>query len=155
MGRPAAIGLVNAAQGVIVEPLSTNSLSVTWDDMIRLNGYGLQVSPAALELTVNWQALRNIPTSYKVFVHVIDPATNAVVAQDDSVPRHWTRPTDTWQPNEVIADTITVPLSEVPPGKYQIYIGMYDPATGERLAISAADRPRHPDDALFIADFQH
>ncbi|CAG0930996.1 hypothetical protein TFLX_01951 [Thermoflexales bacterium] len=157
VGQSAAIGLVtaNTSQDVTIEPLSTNRLSATWGDMIRLNGYGLQVSPATLELTVNWQALRNIPTSYKVFVHVVDPATNAVIAQDDSVPQHWTHPTDTWEPDEIIVDTITVPLSEVPPGKYQINIGMYDPATGERLAISSTDGQRHSDEAVFITDFQH
>ena len=146
---------IDTSQGVAVESLSTNNLNATWGDVIRLNGYGLHVSPAALELKVRWQALHSMPTSYKVFVHVVDPATNSVVAQDDSIPQHWTHPTNTWQPDEVVVDSISVPLSKVAPGKYQIFIGLYDPETGERLTASSADGQRHPNDSVFITEFQH
>ncbi len=100
VGRPAAIGsvIIDSSRRVAVESLPTNNLSASWGNVIRLNGYGLRVSSDSLELTVYWQAVRSMPTSYKVFVHVVDPATHAVVAQDDSVPKHWTHPTDTWSP---------------------------------------------------------
>jgi hypothetical protein len=155
--QAAPIGLVNidATQSINVESLSNNSLSATWGNLIRLSGYGLQASPASLELTVHWEALQAVPNSYKVFVHVIDPVSHSVVAQDDSVPQHWTHPTNTWQPGEVIVDTISVPLSEVAPGKYQVFIGMYDEATGERLAAFSADGQRHPNDSVFVTTFQH
>jgi hypothetical protein len=157
VGESVAVGNVNVEtpQRVTVESLPTNNLNAIWGDVIRLNGYGLRVSSDSLDLTVYWQALRSIPDSYKVFVHVIDPATNTIVAQDDSVPRHWTHPTNTWQPGEVVADTIAIPLSDVAPGEYHLFVGLYDAATGERLPTTSTDGQQHPDDSVFITAFQH
>jgi hypothetical protein len=157
VGPAAAIGLVNVdpAQRVTVESLPTHNLKAVWGDVIRLNGYGLGVASDSLELTVYWQALRSMQTSYKVFVHVVDPVTGAIVAQDDSVPRHWTHPTNTWQPGEVVEDTLAVPLSGVAPGEYQLFIGLYDAVTGERLAAFSTDGQRQPDDAVLITAFRH
>jgi hypothetical protein len=129
-------------------------LNAIWGDLIRLNGYGLRAASDSLELTVYWQAMRNIPDSYKVFVHVVDPTTNSIVAQDDSIPRHWTYPTNTWQPGEVVEDTIAIPLSGVGSGEFKIFVGLYNAATGERLPAFSTDGQRYPDDSVFITTFQ-
>ncbi len=157
VGQSAPIGSVNVdtSQRVTVESLPTNNLSAVWGDVIRLNGYGLRVSSDSLELTLYWQAMRSMQDSYKVFVHVIDPATNSVVAQDDSVPRHWTYPTNTWQPGEVVEDTIAIPLSGVASGEYYLFVGLYDAATGERLPAFSTDGQQHPNNSVFITAFHH
>jgi hypothetical protein len=157
LGQAAAIGLVtvDTAQHLNVEALPAHIVNAVWGDVIRLNGYGLGVSSDSLALTIYWQALRRMQASYKVFVHVVDPVTNAIVAQDDSVPRHWTSPTNTWQPGEVVEDTLTVPLSGVAPGEYQLFIGLYDAATGERLAAFSTDGQRQPNDSVLLTAFQH
>jgi hypothetical protein len=43
----------------------------------------------------------------------------------------------------------------VAPGEYQLFIGLYDAATGERLAAFSTDGQRQPDDAVLITAFQH
>jgi hypothetical protein len=156
-GSSAAIGNVNVdtPQHVTVESLPTNSLNAVWGDVIRLNGFGLRAASDSLELTVYWQAMRSMQNSYKVFVHVIDPVTNSIVAQDDSIPRHWTYPTNTWQPGEVVEDTISIPLSGVASGKYKVFVGLYDAMTGERLTAFSADGQQQPNDSVFITAFQH
>lgn len=156
VGQSAAIGnvSVDTPQRVTVESLPTNNLNAVWGDVVRLNGYGLRVSSDSLELTVYWQAMRSMQESYKVFVHVIDPATNSIVAQDDSVPRHWTYPTNTWQPGKVVEDTIAIPLSGVGSGEFKILVGLYNAATGERLPAFSTDGQRYPDDSVFITTFQ-
>ncbi|MEE8392249.1 MAG: glycosyltransferase family 39 protein [Anaerolineae bacterium] len=144
-GAPAAASLIH------VNPLQpAHPLPTRWADVIFLHGYDLQQSAAALDLTLYWQAQRQIDTSYKVFVHLIDPATGAAVVQDDAVPRHWTYPTTNWQSGEVVEDTITLPLDDVPPGRYHLVIGLYDPATGERLPAYSADGARYPGDAVLL-----
>ena len=131
-----------------VEPLQPAFLlEATWADTVLLHGFDLQQSIEALELTVYWQALQEMDISYKVFVHLIDPASGRHIAQDDAVPRRWKYPTTEWTRNEVVDDTILLPLDGVPQGRYDLVIGLYDPETGERLPAFSAQGTRYPDDA--------
>jgi hypothetical protein len=101
-----------------------------------------------LELTVYWEALQEMGISYKVFVHLIDPATGSPVVQDDAAPRRWMYPTTEWTRNEVVEDTILLPLDGVPQGQYDLVLGLYAPETGERLPAFSAQGNRYPDDAV-------
>jgi hypothetical protein len=76
--------------------------------------------------------------SYKVFVHLVDPTTGDIVVQDDAVPRRWTYPTTWWERGEVVGDTISLPLHEVPLGQYHLVLGLYDKKTGQRLPVYSA-----------------
>ena len=89
-----------------------------------------------LIFTPTWKAVMPIDTNYKVFVHVFDPETEKVVAQSDAMPRHDTYATSRWVVGEVVSDTIVLPLDAMPPGSYRIAIGLYDPATNDRLSVS-------------------
>jgi hypothetical protein len=89
-----------------------------------------------------------VDVSYKVFVHLIDPASGRPVVQDDAVPRRWTYPTTEWTRNEVVEDKIILPLDGVPQGHYDLVIGLYDPETGERLPAFSAQGNQYPDDAV-------
>ena len=109
---------------------------MTFGDQIRLLGYDLTRDDRALTLNLAWQALRDIDQNYKVFVHVFDPATEKIVAQSDVMPRNNTYPTSRWISGEVITDTITLSLTDVPPGAYRVAIGLFD-ETG-RLPISGS-----------------
>jgi hypothetical protein len=146
LGRPADLGRLEVGA---LEP--THSLQALLGDALRLRGYDLEQPEAGLELTLYWQARREMSTSYKVFVHLSDPATGEVVAQDDAVPRRWTYPTTRWIANEVVRDVIQLPLEDLPAGRYRLTMGCYDPATGERLPAYGADGERYPDDAVPLA----
>jgi hypothetical protein len=56
------------------------------------------------------------------------------LAQADSQPLRGTYPTSFWDVGEILLDPyeLAVP-SGVPPAEYGLYVGMYLPATGERL----------------------
>jgi hypothetical protein len=86
--------------------------------------------------------------SYKVFVHLVDQSTGAIVAQDDAVPRRWTYPTTLWEPGEVVADTIVLSLGAVSKGRYLLQVGLYDPADGERLPAYSPGGEAYPDRAV-------
>jgi hypothetical protein len=45
-------------------------------------------------------------------------------------------PTSWWAPGEVFSDLVTVDLSGVDSGEVNVEVGLYDPATGERLPIT-------------------
>jgi hypothetical protein len=76
---------------------------------------------------------------YKVFVHLLDPATEVIVAQDDAMPRQNQYPTSWWAEGEVVSDEITLSLKDVPPGRYRLALGVYDPQTMDRLAAVGPD----------------
>jgi len=124
-----------------------NPLDVRFGDTIRLWGYDWQAGEGedseisylnpggALRLTLFWQATDRVKTSYSVFTHLTD-AQARIWAQRDSIPQGGDFPTDAWMAGDVITDrySILVP-AETPPGDYLLIVGMYDPATGQRLPI--------------------
>jgi hypothetical protein len=98
-----------------------------------LTGYKAQPAPDNLELTFYWQALQQMETSYKIFVHVHDPNRNELITQLDTYPVGWTYLTNQWQVGELVEDKILLPLQELPRGSYQLFVGFYDEESGERL----------------------
>ena len=92
--------------------------------------------PGGVEVTVYWQAMAEMKSSYKVFAQVLD-SSGRLVAQDDSVPNKGESPTTGWVVGEVIADEhrITLPDS-LPDGDYSIITGLYDELSGERLQVA-------------------
>lgn len=99
---------------------------------------GLQ-APATLTITLAWQAEAEIETSYRVFLHLLGPQ-GALLTQSDGEPAHWTRPTLGWAPGEVVLDERVLEIpADAPPGPYRLVTGLYDPATGDRLALPGGD----------------
>ncbi|MCS7062070.1 MAG: glycosyltransferase family 39 protein, partial [Anaerolineae bacterium] len=96
-------------------------------------------STGLIPLELRWRALRPLSARYKVFVHV--GALDAPpAAQSDGEPVGGLFPTDAWQTGQPIVDRRAVWLShELPAGRYGIYLGLYDGATGQRLPITVPD----------------
>jgi hypothetical protein len=89
--------------------------------------------PERLRVTLLWQARRQMGASYKVFVHLEDE-TGARRAQADAVPLSGVYPTSRWSVGETVRDYLDLDLPPgLPPGRYVLRIGLYDPATGRRL----------------------
>ena len=108
-------------------------------NLVQLIGYDLDTRRARpggrLPITLYWQALAPISTSYQVFTHLESDQTG-LIAQADGVPVCWTYPTDLWRPGQIIADqhAITIP-PEALPGRYPLQIGLYLADTFERLEL--------------------
>jgi hypothetical protein len=108
---------------------------------VTLLGYDMDLSRAEeLRLTLYWHCDARLPADYTTFVHVRDRSgpdsaqTETIVAQMDSPPANGTYPTSLWEPGEIIRDSVQVPLpSGIPPGEYEVIVGLYDFATGGRL----------------------
>jgi hypothetical protein len=78
---------------------------------------------------------------YKFFVHLEDATSGALVTQADVVPREWTYPTSQWRVGEIVPDEIVLSLEGVPEGEYRLWVGVYQPDTGERLPIDNVFAP--------------
>ena len=95
---------------------------------IRLKGYAItpEAQPGgAILLTLLWESLRPVDQSYHVFVHLLDER-GTIAAEKDGQPVQWTRPTNSWQTGEQIADRYGILLPETfAPGRYTIAVGLY------------------------------
>jgi len=98
----------------------------------------------SLTTTLIWRAESETNTSYHVFLHLIGPDGN-LVAQSDSIPAGWTRPTTGWLPGEYITDVhpLTVPPG-TPAGDYTLFAGLYAPGS-DVLSSSKGERVTAPD----------
>jgi hypothetical protein len=93
-----------------------------------------------VEMTLYWRARAATTTSYAVSVQVFGD-NKTIVAQADTVPGGGAFPTTNWRPGEVIADRYTIQLpANLPPGAYQVVMGLYDPVSGTRLSTSIGDQ---------------
>ena len=127
-------------------------------DRVALLGYDLDkvtVKPnGTLHLTLYWQALAEMETSYTVFVHLLD-AQNRTWGQKDNPPVEGTYPTTSWLPGEVVIDEYEIVVGAMAPaGEYQIEVGMYDLATMLRLPAFGEQGNPLPDDRILLGKVQ-
>lgn len=97
----------------------------------------LSVRPGiTMHVTLYWEAIDYIQTPYSVYIHLLDES-GGIIAQLDSAPQGGDFPTQEWMPGDIIADPYSIVIpADTQPGEYTMIVGMYDPATGERLPVT-------------------
>ncbi len=127
----------------------------TLGQKVRLLGYDLAEDKAkageALRLTLYWQALAPMQTSYTVLAQLLDSA-GKVVAEQESIPAGGARPSSGWVLHEILTDPHEIALpADLPPGGYGLVVGLYDKATGARLPAYDASGARLAEDRISLA----
>lgn len=117
---------------------------------IELLGYRLvetEVTPGqTAPVWLYWQSVAPLDKDYTIFVHLVGPG--GLQSQVDRQPLYSLWPTGRWFPYSLVTDRFDLPIPEATPGGvYQLYVGMYDLKTGQRLPMAKADLPV-VDDAL-------
>lgn len=135
--------------------LLEGSTAPTFGGSLQLLGYELDQAEEAIDLVLHWRLLRRMHTDYKFFVHLYESTGDVIVSQRDVMPHDWTHPTSNWEMGEMVRDVIVVPLEGVPPGRYCLAVGVYDPATGERLLLGDAEGASKPLDRLVLVELLH
>jgi hypothetical protein len=154
--EPVTLGAVwvQSAERSFDVPEMGTEYAVTLGDEVKLLGYDLapgSVKPGEnIYVTLYWQGQRKMEASYKVFVHVYDREGN-IVAQRDWLPGLGVKPTSGWEVGEVVADRHIVGLEEgLAAGEYKVAVGMYEEASGERLAMYGPDGERLDQDRIIL-----
>lgn len=106
-------------------PEQISPMAATFADQIALRGYTLSQQAGQLNLTLYWQALAAGQEDYLRFVHLLDPAGGPPLSQSDGMPRANSYPTSQWAIGEVVSETVTLMVGDVPAGAYQLAIGLY------------------------------
>ena len=71
---------------------------------------------------------------------MLDASGQQVVAQRDAEPQDGKAPTTAWVPGEVIDDEYAIRLpGSLASGDYSLEVGVYDPRSGDRLALANGD----------------
>lgn len=135
-------------------PPVTRPVDVIFGNAIRL--VGLDLPPASAQLTttlpvtVTWQALTEVDTSYTAFVHLLGP-DERVLAQEDHIPGRGANPTDTWIAHEVIQDRFDLPLPDpLPAGSLTLEIGLYDALASGYPRLPITQGPGSPGNAVRV-----
>jgi hypothetical protein len=85
---------------------------------------------------LRWRGAAEMTQAYKVFVHVLDPTGERVVAQRDAEPQDGRAQTTGWVVGEVIDDEYAIMLpAGLGSGEFPVEIGVYDSRSGDRLRL--------------------
>lgn len=139
------VGNIRLAAYAVNRSLAPAGSGAAWQTGISLASARADLSEVRrgdiIPLALTWTALSAPASNLSVFVH-LGLADGPPVAQNDGAPGAGFRPTTSWRPGEAIIDQRGVLITPAtPPGRYTLFVGLYDPATGQRLKLtSGADR---------------
>lgn len=106
-----------------------------------------------VRVDLQWRSDSERLTADSILLHVIDQSNGALITDGDHQPLYDSHPFDAWQRGELVLDTYWVALPpDLPPGTYQIRVGIYDRSTGQRRAI-ADPRNDSGGDSLMLDTF--
>ncbi len=139
------VGDVRFATYAMHPSLTPANAGAVWAGGITLTSALVDLSGARaggiIPLALTWTAASAHSANLNVLVH-LGPPEGAPVDQNDGQPANGYRPTTTWRAGEAVRDLRAVRVgTDTPPGEYTLFVGLYDPDTGERLKlVSGADR---------------
>ncbi|MBE2195565.1 MAG: glycosyltransferase family 39 protein [Anaerolinea sp.] len=137
-------------------------------ELVDMELTSLKLSPGdTLYLTNYWWSLRPATLDYSIFVHLWDANAQKLVASWGGQPvegawsvwkdvpgAHFSvaYPTRLWQVGELIKDEWRMLIPpDVPPGRYELRVGMFEPISGERLPVIQEGQTR---DSIFVNWFE-
>ena len=136
---------INAPERIFEQPEVETAVNATFfssdnQPLITLIGHKIENPKSEIQnhpISLLWQANTETPTSYRVFIHLVDN-NGQILSQADGEPAGWTRPTTGWAVGEFILDNHQLALPESLPDHLELRVGLYDPATGQRLQTETA-----------------
>ncbi len=136
-----APGMVDVAVGRLKTPPPLSDVPETqgtiFGEAIRLRQVLVPDQLAAgetLDVKLVWESLTAVTEDYTVFVHLLNP-DGTLAAGNDGQPVDGRYLTSFWSPGEHITDERRW-QPDLPPGTYQLEVGLYRLESGERLPVS-------------------
>ncbi len=110
---------------------------VEFEGVGRFRGYDYSVSWETLNLRCFWESLAPTEGDFSVFVHLLDPQTGTIVAQDDHLLFDRVYPTSMWQAGRLVAESRQIILPAAYTGSSLLLrVGLYQGAT--RLSVTSS-----------------
>jgi 4-amino-4-deoxy-L-arabinose transferase-like glycosyltransferase len=104
-----------------------------------------------LSFVSEWFVRNPIAYPRRIFVHLIDPRTGQIISQHDGLDS----PTRFWHVGDLLLQLhiLSIP-SDTPLGKYELWIGLYDPVTGQRVMQTDFNHTQSPSDQYLLGTIQ-
>lgn len=123
-----------------------NTTNIPYGEVVVLRGYNIIPSVDYWQpgrdiiLETFWEPQQTTSVDLKLFVHLLGPTNvdgSPLWGQDDHLPQNGQLSSQTWETNMLFRDAshVTIP-ADAPAGDYAVTVGLYDPATGERIPIN-------------------
>lgn len=135
--------MIQAPERLLMEPDFETAIRADFGGLIELVGYSIETDnsdpQSPIRINLVWQGNQEMPTSYRVFVHLLDE-DGQILSQSDAEPADWTRPTTGWAIGEYVVDQhqLTRPAGE-PLDRLSLRVGLYDAQGNERLGTGSTD----------------
>lgn len=112
---------------------------------IRLLGYdadSLTIEPPGhLRLTLFWQALSEVDANYHVRLRLVSESGHVWLEEEGRHPVNGYYPTVAWRPEEIVPDFHELVISKaLPPGAYELEVGLFPPFSQESIAVAQIGR---------------
>jgi hypothetical protein len=162
-GQPLPIDGFGASQAVlgaveVTRPASSSSQPALADfgplRLVQAATPAAAVSPGdAIPLELLWQAAPDFQAEPLVVVAQLLDQDGQVAANLEAEPLSGRYPTAQWQPSELVRDrhTLAVP-ADLAPGSYQLVVGLYRAADGQRLTAPSGLFGWRATDALVVSE---
>jgi hypothetical protein len=124
-----------------VEPVHVNLEDSV--ELLAFNVDGAVYHPGdTVQVTLYWRALRGLDQDLKSSVQLADTGVSDPLAQHDGDPGGGYTPTTRWLPGELVPDRHYLNLpADLAPGRYRLWVAMYDFSTVRNLAVVSAEVP--------------
>lgn len=134
-----------AAPGPALSVTEQDAALYSFEDIYLLD-YVLEINADTLTLETSWgTGIRSVRAPRTAFIHVVD-TSGEIVAQLDEPLGEEIYPAFLWGDNErTFVGTYSLSLTDIEPGNYHVYLGLYHPETLARLSV--VDR-----EGVFLAD---
>ncbi|HLT28530.1 MAG TPA: hypothetical protein VK013_00700 [Myxococcaceae bacterium] len=119
-----------------------------FDDRLELVGAefkpGRLTPGGAVEVTVYYLVRSELSSDQEVFVHVEDPSGQMNRFVLDHAIANGVYPAQRWRVGETLRDSYTIRLpGDASPRAVDVWTGMWNPKTGERMKVGNAEGVRH------------
>ncbi len=112
------------------------------------------VDNTPIDLTFRWQVNKPLAADYTVFLHLTD-AYGKLIHTADAPPLHGDLPTTLWRPGDELLDNHQFNLPpELQPGNYQLWVGLYEPGSGQRLTAQRVNGKPWVNNAVLLGRWQ-
>lgn len=156
LGDAVYLGRLKLADASALPPVAAPA-RYTFGDELALESvsFAPQAFPLGNEIVIDtqWRALRQPAHDYTLFVHLVDAHGENVAAFDIPLTGGY-YPSSLWDVGELVSHEHRLPVMGVLlTSDMSLQLGLYDPVSGARLPVFAADGTQQPDDAVILATY--
>jgi Dolichyl-phosphate-mannose-protein mannosyltransferase len=144
-GNRAYIENIKLSRPIVQIPANATPTQIDFGDEVSLASYRIDNLPDGtqpLRLTLWWRGLQPASVPWTEFFH-LTPATDntSLVGQLDHELTGGEYPPTIWDKDEVVEEQIEIQSGPLDAGKYDVWMGLYNPNTQERAPVLSGPGP--------------